>query len=33
MDILSVDIASGETVNLEVYLVETGNNLRHGKWE
>ena len=33
MDLLDVEVSQGKTVNFEVYVFETGNYLRHGKYE
>ena len=33
MDLLDVEVSSGKVVNFEVYVFETGNYLRHGKYE
>ena len=33
MDLLNVEVATGKVVNFEVYVFDTGNYLRHGKWE
>ena len=33
MDLLDVEVSKGKIVNFEVYVFETGNYLRHGKYE
>lgn len=33
MDLLDVEVSKGKVVNFEVYVFETGNYLRHGKYE
>ena len=33
MDLLDVEVSQGKIVNFEVYVFETGNYLRHGKYE
>lgn len=32
MDLLNVEIGQGKVINFEVYVFDTGNYLRHGKW-
>lgn len=33
MDLLNVEVSQGKIVNFEVYVFDTGNYLRHGKYE
>ena len=33
MDLLDVEVSQGKVVNFEVYVFDTGNYLRHGKYE
>ena len=33
MDLLNVEIGQGKVINFEVYVFDTGDYLRHGKWE
>lgn len=33
MELLEVEVSHGKFVNFEVYVFETGNYLRHGRWE
>ena len=33
MDLLDVEVSNGKTVNFQVYVFDTGNYLRHGKYE
>ena len=33
MDLLNVEVSQGKIVNFEVYVFETGDYLRHGKYE
>lgn len=33
MDLLDVEVSAGKIVNFEVYVFDTGNYLRHGKYE
>lgn len=33
MDLLDVEVSAGKTVNFQVYVFDTGNYLRHGKYE
>lgn len=33
MDLLDVELSKGKTVNFQVYVFDTGNYLRHGKYE
>lgn len=33
MELVDVEVGGGKTVNFQVYVFDTGNYLRHGKWE
>ena len=33
VELLELEISPGKVVNFEVYAFETGNYLRHGRWE
>jgi pullulanase/glycogen debranching enzyme len=33
MELLGVEVGKGKVINFEVYVFDTGDYLRHGKWE